>query len=147
VGDAGRPDAVQRGTTPKIRQVGEAIAAQHGFDDLSFVRWRGPPLTTIGQPLMHMGASAAERIRVLSLGRSLDHNRMELPTTLVVRDSTAAASRWSRRCGTVDPRGTRHIGLPAAGERSSRGPSLRAGSAQAGSRKNSERVVGRGGEQ
>ena len=62
-----------------------------GFDDLPFVRWFGPPLTTVRQPLLEMGAAAAEMIRELSLGRSLGHDRIELPTTLVIRDSTAPA--------------------------------------------------------
>jgi DNA-binding LacI/PurR family transcriptional regulator len=39
-----------------------------------------------------MGAAAAEMIRTLSLGRDLSHDRIELPTTLVVRDSTARRS-------------------------------------------------------
>jgi LacI family xylobiose transport system transcriptional regulator len=61
-----------------------------GFDDLPFVRWLGPALTTVRQPLMQMGAAAAEVILGMSLGRQPDHDRIELPTTLIVRDSTAA---------------------------------------------------------
>jgi DNA-binding LacI/PurR family transcriptional regulator len=56
-----------------------------GFDDLPMARWVGPPLTTIRQPLMEMAATAARL--VLGLG---EEQRIELATTLVVRQSTAA---------------------------------------------------------
>lgn len=61
-----------------------------GFDDLPFVQWLGPPLTTVRQPLFQMGAAAAEILLGMSLGRRPDHDRIELPTTLIVRGSTAA---------------------------------------------------------
>jgi DNA-binding LacI/PurR family transcriptional regulator len=54
-----------------------------GFDDLPMARWVGPPLTTIRQPLTEMAATAAR----LVLGHSEDR-RVELATTLVVRQST-----------------------------------------------------------
>jgi DNA-binding LacI/PurR family transcriptional regulator len=54
-----------------------------GFDDLPMARWVGPPLTTIRQPLTEMAASAAR----LVLGQGEDR-RVELATTLVVRQST-----------------------------------------------------------
>ncbi|HLL69467.1 MAG TPA: LacI family DNA-binding transcriptional regulator [Micromonosporaceae bacterium] len=60
-----------------------------GFDDLAFVRWIGPPLTTVRQPLLQMGAKAAELVMDLAVGRVPEHDRIELPTTLVVRGSTA----------------------------------------------------------
>lgn len=72
-----------------------------GFDDLPFVRWLGPPLTTVRQPLLQMGAAAAQMIRELSLGRTLGHDRIEIPTALVVRDSTAAAPRPMATTKTV----------------------------------------------
>ena len=55
-----------------------------GFDDLPMARWIGPPLTTIRQPLTEMAATAAR----LVLGQGEDQ-RVELATTLVVRQSTA----------------------------------------------------------
>ena len=67
-----------------------------GFDDLPFVRWLGPALTTVQQPLLRMGAAAAEMILTLSLGRSLEHQRIEIPTTLVIRHSTARAPDATR---------------------------------------------------
>lgn len=54
-----------------------------GFDDLPMARWVGPPLTTIRQPLTEMAATAAR----LVLGQAEDR-RVELATTLVVRQST-----------------------------------------------------------
>ncbi|WP_436535746.1 LacI family DNA-binding transcriptional regulator [Actinoplanes sp. HUAS TT8] len=61
-----------------------------GFDDLTYSRWSGPPLTTVRQPLVEMGVAAAELAVDLAAGRPLAHTRVELATTLIVRDSTAA---------------------------------------------------------
>jgi LacI family transcriptional regulator, xylobiose transport system transcriptional regulator len=58
-----------------------------GFDDLPMARWVGPPLTTIRQPLSEMAATAAR----LVLGQSSDR-RVELATSLIVRQSTQAPS-------------------------------------------------------
>nr|WP_205831167.1 LacI family DNA-binding transcriptional regulator [Microbispora sp. CL1-1] len=60
-----------------------------GFDDLSFTQWAGPPMTTVRQPLVQMGAAAARMVLALSEGERLEQHRVELATTLVVRDSTA----------------------------------------------------------
>jgi len=60
-----------------------------GFDDLPLVRWAGPPLTTVRQPLAEMGATAARMIRTLAAGEPLAQTRVELATSLVVRQSTA----------------------------------------------------------
>jgi DNA-binding LacI/PurR family transcriptional regulator len=64
-----------------------------GFDDLSFTRWAGPPMTTVRQPLVRMGAAAARMIVALAGGAELDQHRVELATELVVRQSTAPPSR------------------------------------------------------
>lgn len=64
-----------------------------GFDDLAFTEWSDPPLTTVRQPLMRMGATAAELVVELAAGRDLEHDRIELATTLVVRRSTAPPPR------------------------------------------------------
>jgi DNA-binding LacI/PurR family transcriptional regulator len=60
-----------------------------GFDDLSFTQWSGPPMTTVRQPLVQMGAAAANLVLELASGRQPDSNRIELATTLVIRQSTA----------------------------------------------------------
>jgi LacI family xylobiose transport system transcriptional regulator len=64
-----------------------------GFDDLPLVRWAGPPLTTVRQPLADMGATAARMIRSLAAGAELPQTRVELATSLVVRQSTSAPQR------------------------------------------------------
>jgi DNA-binding LacI/PurR family transcriptional regulator len=60
-----------------------------GFDDLSFTQWSGPPMTTVRQPLVQMGATAADLVIALAGGRQPENNRVELATTLIVRQSTA----------------------------------------------------------
>jgi len=60
-----------------------------GFDDLSFTQWSGPPMTTVRQPLVQMGAAAADLVLELASGRQPDSNRIELATTLIIRQSTA----------------------------------------------------------
>jgi LacI family transcriptional regulator, xylobiose transport system transcriptional regulator len=60
-----------------------------GFDDIEYANFCGPPLTTVRQPLAEMGATAAELALALGAGRRPAHTRIELATTLVVRESTA----------------------------------------------------------
>jgi LacI family transcriptional regulator, xylobiose transport system transcriptional regulator len=61
-----------------------------GFDDLPLAQWCGPALTTVRQPLRQMGAAAANVALGLAAGRQPEFARLELPTSLVVRASTAA---------------------------------------------------------
>jgi LacI family xylobiose transport system transcriptional regulator len=60
-----------------------------GFDDLPLVRWAGPPLTTVRQPLADMGATAARLVLAIAHGEQPAQTRVELATTLIVRESTA----------------------------------------------------------
>jgi DNA-binding LacI/PurR family transcriptional regulator len=60
-----------------------------GFDDLDPARWTIPPLTTIRQPLTEMATAAATMVVALARGEPLPQHRVELPTELIVRDSTA----------------------------------------------------------
>jgi LacI family transcriptional regulator len=60
-----------------------------GFDDLPESRWASPPLTTVRQPLVEMGALAARTVLRLSRGEPIEVPRVELVTELIVRDSTA----------------------------------------------------------
>jgi len=64
-----------------------------GFDDLAFVQWSTPALTTVRQPLAGMGAAAARLVMTLASGRRPEHPRIELPTSLIIRDSTAPPRR------------------------------------------------------
>jgi len=60
-----------------------------GFDDLAFTQWAGPPITTIHQPLTQMGKTAAQLVIDIANGRPPENKRVELATSLVVRQSTA----------------------------------------------------------
>jgi len=64
-----------------------------GFDDLPEARWSTPALTTVRQPVADMAASALRMLLRVRAGDAAPGNREELATTLVVRDSTAAAPR------------------------------------------------------
>ncbi|GAA4673458.1 LacI family DNA-binding transcriptional regulator [Phytohabitans rumicis] len=60
-----------------------------GFDDISYARWCGPPMTTVRQPFAEMGATAARMVLALAAGEAITQTHIELATALVVRDSTA----------------------------------------------------------
>lgn len=60
-----------------------------GFDDLESTLQCGPPMTTVRQPFEDMGAAAARLVLTYADGKIPEHNRIELPTTLMVRGSTA----------------------------------------------------------
>ena len=73
-----------------------------GFDDLPTSRWSSPALTTVRQPLADMGRRAAELLRSLLEGGTVEHAHLELPTELRVRSSTAPPPvRPSRREGAL----------------------------------------------
>ena len=63
-----------------------------GYDDLEIARWSGPPLTTVRQPLAEMGEQAALLALDARADRPLRAARVDLATSLVVRESTAAPS-------------------------------------------------------
>ncbi|GIJ74007.1 LacI family transcriptional regulator [Virgisporangium ochraceum] len=63
-----------------------------GFDDIPPASWCGPALTTVRQPFTEMGAAAAGMVVSMAAGRPPERTRVELPTTLIVRDSTAPPS-------------------------------------------------------
>lgn len=60
-----------------------------GFDDIPPARWCAPPLTTVRQPFVKMGEAAARMLLSLVGGAPQDETRVELATSLVVRESTA----------------------------------------------------------
>jgi LacI family transcriptional regulator len=83
------------GVYEAARQLGLSIPEQLsvvGFDDLPLARWVSPPLTTVRQPLVEIGATAAELLIQLIDGRRLRSARVELSTALVDRLSTAPPS-------------------------------------------------------
>lgn len=86
-------DKVAVGTMQAARERGLRVPQDlsiAGFDDIDLAEATDPRLTTVRQPLQEMG-----RIAVTQLMRVLDGHRpealhIELATTLIVRDSTAA---------------------------------------------------------
>ncbi len=64
-----------------------------GFDDTQLASLSSPRLTTIRQPLRGMGRVAVGNALRLAAGETLDANHVELATTLIVRESTAAPVR------------------------------------------------------
>lgn len=64
-----------------------------GFDDVSISSIVTPTLTTVRQPLMEMGRVATTMLLRLIAGEPLDSIRVELTTTLIVRESCAPLHR------------------------------------------------------
>lgn len=85
-------DLLALGVYEAARRAGWRVPADLsvvGFDDLEFAQWCGPPLTTVRQPMAEMGVAAARLALTLAAGEQPEQTRIELATTLVVRDSTA----------------------------------------------------------
>ncbi len=60
-----------------------------GFDDIPEAIAAPVPLTTVRQPLQEMGAEAMSMLLDLVRGEELADTHVRMPTTLVVRSSTA----------------------------------------------------------
>ena len=60
-----------------------------GFDDVKYAGIAVPPLTTVRQPLADMGRTAVNLLIRLLERQSFETMHIELPTRLVVRESTA----------------------------------------------------------
>lgn len=86
-------DKVAVGTLQAARERGLRVPEDlsvAGFDDIDLAEATDPRLTTVRQPLQEMGSIAvAQLMRVLD-GHRPEALHIELATTLVVRDSTAA---------------------------------------------------------
>jgi LacI family xylobiose transport system transcriptional regulator len=79
------------GVYEAARALGFAIPAQLsvvGFDDVKVARWAGPALTTIRVPIADMAEQAVEVVLAVRDGRAPAVTRVDMATTLVVRDST-----------------------------------------------------------
>lgn len=61
-----------------------------GYDDLPLSEWVAPALTTVHQPLVQMASTATQIVLGAQESRESWPPRLELPTHLVVRESTAA---------------------------------------------------------
>jgi LacI family transcriptional regulator, xylobiose transport system transcriptional regulator len=64
-----------------------------GYDDLAIAQWAGPPLTTIRVPLAEMAEQAAHLVTRLRDEPELAFTRIDIATTLIPRESTAAPRR------------------------------------------------------
>ena len=60
-----------------------------GYDDLAIAQWAGPPLTTVRVPLAEMAEQATHLVTRLRDEPELAFSRVEMATSLVVRESTA----------------------------------------------------------
>jgi LacI family transcriptional regulator len=60
-----------------------------GFDDIPYAQHTEPPLTTVHQPMRLMGQAAARMLMGYFDGQPLPDEPKVLPTTLIVRSSTA----------------------------------------------------------
>jgi DNA-binding LacI/PurR family transcriptional regulator len=57
-----------------------------GFDDIEIARYTEPPLTTVRQPIIEMGAEMVRLILRLSAGEDSGPS-VVLPTELIIRES------------------------------------------------------------
>jgi LacI family xylobiose transport system transcriptional regulator len=80
------------GVYEAARALGVAIPAQLsvvGFDDLQIASWVSPGLTTVRVPIAEMAEQAAELALRLRDEDEPSISRIDMATTLIVRDSTA----------------------------------------------------------
>jgi DNA-binding LacI/PurR family transcriptional regulator len=87
-------DVMAFGAMRTLRNAGRRIpddVAVVGFDDIPASAMTHPPLTTVRQPLYEMGRTAASMVMAAVRGESIA-KRTELPTSLVVRDSSGVSA-------------------------------------------------------
>ncbi|GHH33502.1 LacI family transcriptional regulator [Lentzea cavernae] len=86
-------DKVAVGTLQAARERGLRVPEDlsvAGFDDIDLAEATNPRLTTVRQPLQEMGSIAVTQLMRVLDGHRPEALHIELATTLVVRDSTAA---------------------------------------------------------
>ena len=80
------------GVLDAARQLGILVPSQLsivGYDDLQVAQWSSPALTTVHQPLIEMAEEAARMVLRLREGERPNNLRLDLATSLVIRQSTA----------------------------------------------------------
>jgi LacI family transcriptional regulator len=97
-----RPTAIISGSDEQAygvcmaaRELGLTVPADlsvMGFDDVELCQWVTPQLTTVRQPLEAMAREATRIVVELAKGGSSPNQRIELSTSVVVRESTAPPS-------------------------------------------------------
>lgn len=88
-------DMMAFGAMRALRSAGRLIpddVAVVGFDDVPASAMTHPPLTTIRQPLYEMGRTAASMVMAAVRGEPIAQ-RIELPTSLVIRESSGKPDR------------------------------------------------------
>ena len=83
-------DVMAFGAMRAIRNAGRRVpddVAVVGFDDIPASAMTHPPLSTVRQPLYEMGRTAASMVMAAVRGESIT-KRIELPTSLVIRESS-----------------------------------------------------------
>jgi LacI family transcriptional regulator, xylobiose transport system transcriptional regulator len=86
-------DVQALGVYESARALGVAIPTELsvvGFDDLKIARWAGPALTTVRVPIAEMAEQAAQMVLGLWQEKTPTFGRIDMATTLIVRDSTSA---------------------------------------------------------
>jgi LacI family transcriptional regulator len=61
-----------------------------GFDDITFAQYTQPALTTVAVPRPHIGKLAFEMLWSMMTRPQASGEKIEIPTHLMVRQSTAA---------------------------------------------------------
>jgi LacI family transcriptional regulator len=85
-------DITAMGVIEAARQAGIHVPTQLsvvGFDDTLLASAAAPPLTTIHQPIADIGRQAVATLIRMARGEVLATKRIEMATSLVVRESTA----------------------------------------------------------
>ena len=83
-------DVMAFGAMRALRNSGRRVpddVAVVGFDDIPASAMTHPPLSTVRQPLYEMGRTAASMVMAAVRGESIT-KRIELPTSLVIRESS-----------------------------------------------------------
>jgi LacI family transcriptional regulator len=89
-------DLTALGVLEAARQAGLSVPRDLsvvGFDDTPPALWSAPPLTTVRQNMTGMGRVALRTLIEIAEGREPVSHRIELATTLVLRQSTAPPSQ------------------------------------------------------
>ncbi|UOZ04791.1 LacI family DNA-binding transcriptional regulator [Amycolatopsis sp. WQ 127309] len=88
-------DLTAAGVLSGLRKAGKTVPADVaviGFDDIPLAAHTQPPLTTVRQPLRQMGETAARQLLAQLAGAPSPSAPLVVPTTLVIRESTAVVS-------------------------------------------------------
>jgi LacI family transcriptional regulator len=102
------PTAIISGSDEQAYGVYQAARERHvsipgdlsvvGFDDVDLCQWVVPQLTTVRQPLSGMAREATRMVIEVARGGTILNPRVELATSVAIRESTAEAPTGS---GTV----------------------------------------------